>query len=160
MLECNKYPTLNRGDRWCSLGWDHIQGVCVCVCVMGRGCWADGIWRCELKYSSVLMIQQMGLWFAKTKGVKRDKQTVTTDKQQGVRRVTVGTSVYAFLLQTHINHPLRKKSSRFRALSNASDSLMHCGGGGGDQMGKYVWALMCSCYAVVDSCQGVTMQML
>jgi len=35
------------------------------------------------------MIQQMGLWFAKTKGVKRDKQTVTTDKQQGVRRVTV-----------------------------------------------------------------------
>ncbi len=56
------------------------------------------------------MIQQMGFWFAKTKGVKRDKQTVTADKQQRVRRVTVGMSVYAFLLQRHINHPLREKS--------------------------------------------------
>lgn len=30
------------------------------------------------------MIQQMGLWFEKTKGGKRHKQTMTMDKQEAV----------------------------------------------------------------------------
>lgn len=30
------------------------------------------------------MIRQMGLWFAKTKEVKRRKQTMTMDKQEAV----------------------------------------------------------------------------
>ncbi len=39
--------------------------------------------KSELKYSSVLMIQQMGFWFAKTKGVKRDKQTTESETGHG-----------------------------------------------------------------------------